>query len=156
MADLPVTVHDVAFLTSPAPIAVSRVTLHPWCDTNRHPSTAPVEHLPPLAACMHDACMWVLAEAPGYFHGLLVHGVQHRQWETAVRPSVHTLQQYASRRTPLSIMLLPPPRIIPKGDSMVLLTAPMHGETMPKWVWHFLAASLIHEAGIAGTPPPAL
>lgn len=153
---LPVTVHETMYLQTPVPAAVSRVTLHVWCD-NRHPDTPTTARTMPLALCMQDAFSWVSAEAPDFYHGMLIHAVQKYQDEPAVPPTISTFRQYATRYTTLGNVHLPAPAGFAGLDTPehVVLVDLGSRNLVPRWVWYGLATALLHTPAMVGEAPPA-
>lgn len=148
MFDMPFTSHDCAYLATPTPVAVTRVTLQTWYEPD--PSTCPsrVAGFPPLAACMRDACLWISSEIPDCTHGLLVHAVQRATYEPARPPSLTTVQQYATRWARVKVIIMPAFGGAPQS---VLLT--LDGGAVPKWVWHHLSGALVSPAKTGGDLP---
>lgn len=152
-----VTVHDTAHAQTPIPFAVSRVVLHPWC-TDYHPETVHTLHPAPLLAnCMADALTRIEQEAPGFVHGMLVHGVQKSFGGPVEVPVVRTLLAYARRYSALgAIPLNRTARYYPQPPRHVVLFDTRGNNELPKWAWHMLAASLLHDVDVIGTPPEPL
>lgn len=152
--DIPVQVHDVAYMENPVPAAVSRATLHPWCE-HEHPDGAFMLHGTALARCMQNAVTWAEKEVPDFHHGLLVHAVQKYEDGTPEVPRITTLRQYASAYTSLGCIPLDPPFGTP-GRAYVLLVPLESKRRVPRWVWHRLGADLLYPSGQRGDAPPAL
>ena len=152
-SSIPVTVHDTAFMQQPIPLAVSRVTLHPWC-SNYHPNTPARYTEVALTAAARDTLTRARAEAPDFYHGILIHAVQTRFHGIAEEPVRSTLQQYVSRHTDMGSLILQSPHIDFRDH--ILLTELRHGRAQPRWLWTALAARLLYPAEVVGDPPTAL
>lgn len=154
MLELPIEVHDTSHMHTPFPAAVSRVTLRTWCH-NPHPKSVHFIHKPqPLVRCMVDAMAWVKAEAPGFAHGMLIHGIQKQKGGPILPPTFSTLRQYAARRTALGTAVFSP-RPHAEPEHILLYDLDADYRTAP-WVWHALVASLLHKIEVVGEPPQQL
>jgi hypothetical protein len=152
--NVPLKVHDTAYLTSPVAAAVSRVTLHPWCqnvpsDTLIRPRGAP------LARGMQNAMSWVRHTTPDFRHGLLVHAVQKHQDGRPEEPALTTLKQYVSQHTTLFCVPLDAPQVAAQRSYVVIVHLD-DKYRVPKWVWHRLASTLLYESSVVGDPPSPL
>lgn len=149
--DIPLQVHDTACFDAPVAAAVSRVTLHPWCE-NAPPGAVFIPRGTSLARCMQNAMSWVRRTAPGFHHGLLIHAVQKHLDESPEMPKLGTLKQYVSSHTTLFCVPLDAP-IPASGRDYVVLVHLDDKHRVPKWVWHRLASDLLYESSTAGEPP---
>ena len=155
--NLPLLLHDVVFIEAPKPMAVSRVTLRPWCHLP-HPDTPFTGVTAPLAVCMQEAYSWVSAEAPEYAHGLLIHAIQYERDAPPSPPSTSTLKQYTTRLTVLgNVPLTSSPYVLDVPEHLVLISLETRHKR-PKWMWHHLAGMLLlkTQTKTAGENPPPL
>lgn len=150
-----VIVHETAFLEGPVWAAVSRVTLQTW-STDYHPKT-PSFHisLPAIPRCIEDALNRIESAAPGFRHGMLIHDISDRYLQPHVEPNIATIRQYATRFTTLGTSLIQVPAESGLPDGLVLHRKRSR-DVVPRWVWHHLAATLLHPARTVGDPPPDL
>ena len=157
MALIPLTVHDTAYAQTPAPFAVSRITLRIWC-SNYHPETVRGLHrVPALADVMSDALTRLRMEAPDFIHGALIHGVQKTEGGPIEPPVVGTIVQYARRFTVFNALpLAVTARHFPQPPQHVIIHDRAGDRELPKWAWYMLGASLLHDVEIVGEPPAPL
>lgn len=151
---LPVLVHDTAYLPTPVPAAVTRVTLRPWADA-LHPDTPLDLDRPMLADALLDAVVRVHDAAPHMRHGILVHAVEPGPIPGPEAPTATTLRQYASQFLRLATVRLDPPLGTDESPYLVV-TRPDEKRAVPRWVWTHLAATLLYPAEKIGTPPTTL
>lgn len=150
--NLPLEVHDTAYLDVPVAAAVSRVTLHPWCE-NAPPDEVFLPRGRPLARCMQNAMSLVRQSAPDFRHGLLVHAVKKSPDGCPEAPSLHTVKQYAFLQTTLFCVPLDVPDTSLGRDYTVLVHLD-DKHRVPKWVWQRLASELLYPSRTVGEPPP--
>ncbi len=135
--------------------AVCHVTLNAWC---AHPGTPYGSRASRTLVRTAEQALQFLEDAePGVSHGLLIHGVRYYPGGPVSAPSSNTFRQYAARIGATAMIL----DACPLGGERVLLLQAERWRSVPKVLWHAMAAEIMF-ADAPGTrvvqsePPPCL
>lgn len=134
-------------------VAVTRVTLKPWCDSTVSEFSYPVPGK--LAACMESTLACLHRAVPNTAHAILINGIQHYEGGPLCFPRMATLRQYAGRICTSAYVC--------EGfgerrqESLLLVPTRYSIYFIPKWVWMHLVGRILLSAplaGTSGTPAP--